>query len=82
MSNAESAKIGFESAIARLEIIVKELERGELPLDQALALFQEGTSLVGQCSLLLDEAELTVSRLIRGASGEPIEKEFDGNGTV
>ena len=67
----------FEASMSRLEEIVKTMERGEIPLEQALSLFQEGTALVGQCSKLLDEAELTVTKLTKGASGEPIETELD-----
>ncbi len=67
----------FEASISRLEEIVKTMERGEIPLEQALGLFQEGTALVGQCSKLLDEAELTVTKLTKGVSGEPVETELD-----
>ena len=67
----------FEGSIARLEEIVKTMERGEVPLEQALALFKEGTELAGRCSKLLDEAELTVTKLTRGPGGEPVETEFE-----
>ena len=61
----------------RLEQIVTQLERGEAPLDESLALFEEGTGLVRTCSGLLDQAELKVARLVKGADGAPQEVPFE-----
>ena len=47
----------FEECLQRLEAIVKELERGDLPLEQSLKLFEEGIALSGACRKELDEAE-------------------------
>ena len=47
----------FEECLARLEKIVNELEKGELPLEKALALFEEGVQLSGSCRKELEEAE-------------------------
>ncbi len=66
----------FEQSLARLEEIVKQMERGDVPLEQALSLFEEGTGLVGSCTKLLDEAELKVVQLTKGADGTPQETEF------
>ena len=74
----EQPSVNFEQAMNRLEEIVRQLERGEAPLDQALALFEEGTGLVKTCNGLLDEAELKVVRLMKGQDGEPVETEFVG----
>ncbi len=71
-------KLSFEEAMARLEEIVTAMERGEAPLEQSLALFTEGTTLLKQCTALLDKAEQQVTKLTRGADGEPVEKPFDG----
>ena len=57
-------------------VVRKLLERGEVPLEQALALFQEGTSLVGTCTKLLDEAEQQVLKLSKGPDGAPREEAF------
>ena len=73
----EQPSINFEQAMNRLEEIVRQLERGEAPLDQALALFEEGTGLVKTCNGLLDEAELKVVRLVKGADGTPEEVAFE-----
>ena len=66
----------FEQSLARLEQIVRQMERGDVPLEQALALFEEGTGLVSSCTKLLDEAELKVVQLTKGADGTPQETEF------
>ena len=50
----------FEEAMQRLEQIVRTMERGEVPLEESLKLFQEGTALVQSCGKLLDQAELQV----------------------
>ena len=63
----------FEASVARLDEIVKQMEQGNVPLEEALKLFQEGTALVKSCSKLLDEAELTVVKLMKGADGTPEE---------
>ena len=72
----------FESAMARLDTIVKSLEKGDVALSDALNLFREGTGLVQQCSTMLDEAELQVVKLMKGADGAPVEVEFTDEGTV
>ena len=66
----------FEQSIARLDEIVKLMERGSVPLEQALQLFQEGTALVKSCNSMLDKAELEVVRLMKSADGTPAETEF------
>ena len=68
----------FEQSLARLEEIVKQMERGDVPLEQALSLFEEGTGLVGSCTKLLDEAELKVVQLMKGSDGAPVETDFSG----
>ena len=69
----------FERSMARLEEIVSHLERGDVPLELSLSLFEEGTALVSRCNKLLDEAELKVLKLSKGPNGEPVESEFDEN---
>ncbi len=71
-------KLSFEEAMARLEEIVTAMEQGEAPLEQSLALFTEGTTLLKQCTALLDKAEQQVTKLTRGADGQPVEAPFEG----
>lgn len=67
----------FEENMHRLEQIVRAMERGDVPLEQSLRLFQEGTELVRSCGKLLDEAELQVKKVMTDASGNPVEEKFD-----
>ena len=66
----------FEAAMKRLEEIVRTMERGELPLEESLKLFEEGTALVRGCAKQLDEAEMKIVKLMKGPDGEPVEQEF------
>jgi len=67
----------FEMAMARLEEIVKLLERGDAPLDTSLKLFEEGTMLIRRCGEYLDKAEQKVVKLMKSETGEPIELPFE-----
>jgi len=70
--------ITFEQSLMRLESIVKELESGDVSLDESLALFEEGVKLSGVCSNLLKNAKQKVDILIESADG--IKKEtFSSN---
>jgi exodeoxyribonuclease VII small subunit len=55
----------FEECLQRLEKIVDELEKGEVPLEKALSLFEEGMQLSGSCRKELDDAEGKVEVLLR-----------------
>lgn len=77
---AEKKQLTFEQAMARLEEIVKQLEQGDAPLEDALALFEEGTKLMKQCSTKLDRAEQKVTKLLAGPDGAPVEQPFDVEG--
>ena len=66
----------FEQNMQRLEQIVRAMERGDVPLEESLKLFQEGTALVEKCGKLLDEAELQVKKIVTAADGSPTEEDF------
>lgn len=66
----------FEENMQRLEQIVRAMERGDVPLEESLKLFKEGTSLVETCGKLLNEAELQVKKIVPLADGTPSEEEF------
>ena len=66
----------FEASMARLEQIVRAMERGDVALEESLKLFQEGTELVRNCQKLLDEAQLQVKKIMTAADGRPVEEEF------
>ena len=67
----------FEKSLERLDIIVRQLEKGDAPLDDLLALFEEGTSLVRSCQKMLSDAEQKVVKLRKADNGEPEELPFD-----
>ena len=66
----------FEQNMARLEQIVRAMERGDVALEESLKLFQEGTDLVRQCGKLLDDAELQVKKIMTAPDGSPVEEAF------
>ncbi len=65
----EAQKQTFEASLAALESIVRELERGELPLEKSLELFEQGVRLSRECQERLNEAERRIEVLLRGGDG-------------
>ncbi len=63
------AAVKFEQAMARLEAIVTELEKGDLPLDDSLRIFEEGIRLSKTCLKMLEEAERKVEILVQEKDG-------------
>ena len=63
----------FETSMTRLEEIVKKMERGDVPLEEALRLFEEGTGLIKKCSAALDQAEQKVEMLVKTPEGPETE---------
>lgn len=59
----------FEESLAALEERVDALSRGDLPLDRALAVFEEGLALYRRCHAMLAEAEQRVTKLVAAAEG-------------
>ena len=70
----------FESALARLEKIVRGREEGKLTLEDSLAAFEEGVSLVKFCTGKLDAAEQKVKILLEGENGQLEARDFDPKG--
>ncbi len=70
-------KLSFEQSLARLDEIVRHLEKGDLPLKDSLSLFEEGTSLIKNCGTMLDEAEQQVVKLKKGDDRQPVELPFE-----
>ena len=75
MKNTDNTS--FEVAEARIDEIVRLLEKGDAPLDKSLELFEEGARLIKLCGKMLDKAEQTVVRLTKGEDGELQESLFD-----
>lgn len=68
---------GFEEALRELEDIVNRLERGDLPLEEALRLFEEGVKLSRYCHRKLDEAQKKVEVLLKDDRGEMVPQPFE-----
>jgi exodeoxyribonuclease VII small subunit len=66
----------FENALARLESIVEKLEKGELALEEALKLFEEGVTISQFCNTKLDEAERKVEILLQNKEGQLSEESY------
>lgn len=75
---AAKKKLDFEASMNRLEEIVSQLERGDAPLEQAMAIFEEGAKLLRECTAQLDSAEQKVVLLTAGENGQPVEQPFSG----
>lgn len=64
-SKDKPAEAAFEDSLSRLEVIVRDMESGRLSLDQMLAHFEEGMTLVKSCGAKLDQVEKKIEQLIR-----------------
>jgi exodeoxyribonuclease VII small subunit len=71
MSDKPIAEMTFEEAMAALEQVVSALEKGEVPLEQSIALYERGVALRAQCAGKLTAAEEKVE-LIRAAEGRAV----------
>lgn len=62
-------KLTFEEALAELEIIVRQLEAGEVELEKSIAIYERGAALKAHCESRLKSAELKVEQIVQGANG-------------
>jgi exodeoxyribonuclease VII small subunit len=76
MEEKEIADLTFEQAFQQLEKVVEQLEKGELSLEQSLALFEKGMLLAKLCERKLDEAEQKVSQLVGVSEAGPVLRPF------
>jgi exodeoxyribonuclease VII small subunit len=65
MANVKAPPVGFEESLSKLESIVSHLESGDLPLERALEIFEDGVGLARLCQSHLAEAERKVEMLLR-----------------
>jgi exodeoxyribonuclease VII small subunit len=68
MPEERTASLNFETSLEELERIVKELEKGDLPLERSLELFESGMRLSTECKRLLEDAESRVELLTKRGS--------------
>jgi exodeoxyribonuclease VII small subunit len=67
----------YEEAFAELQDVVSDLETGELPLEESLALFERGQALSKHCNTLLENAELKLKELVPDGEGGFSETDMD-----
>ncbi|MDT4895465.1 MAG: exodeoxyribonuclease small subunit [Acidobacteriota bacterium] len=67
----------FETQLGALEKVVRDLERGDLPLEESLKLFEEGVRLSRECQERLNQAERRIEVLLRDGEGRPVLSAFD-----
>lgn len=80
MSKAKAVdKLNYEQAFRELETVVERLGTGDLPLEEALALFEKGQALATRCSELLEQAELKLRQLVPDESGGYVEIDLEGD---
>lgn len=63
--------MSFEQALSALETIVQQLERGDVPLDDSIALYERGEKLRAACQKRLDAAQAKIEKIVAGADGTP-----------
>jgi exodeoxyribonuclease VII small subunit len=67
--DADLATLTFDAALGQLQDVVARLERGGLPLEESITLYERGVALHDRCARLLSDAELRVQRLVEQAGG-------------
>lgn len=68
---SDVAAMSFEEALRELEQVVGKLERGEVPLDESISLYERGAALKKRCEAKLKEAEEKVAKLTLDGDGNP-----------
>jgi exodeoxyribonuclease VII small subunit len=63
--------LSFEKALAELEQIVARLEKGDVPLEDSIALYERGEALKKRCEQVLKSAEARVEKIVLGSDGKP-----------
>ena len=71
MSDTAVADLSFENAMKELEVVVGQLESGDVPLDQSIKLYERGADLKEHCQKKLAEAEEKVAKITLSADGQP-----------
>jgi len=69
--NADVKTLSFEKALAELEQIVQKLERGDVPLEESVTIYERGEALKRRCEELLRQAEARVEKITLDAAGKP-----------
>lgn len=68
---ADIENMSFEQALAALEQVVRQLESGDVPLDESIALYERGEKLRAACQKRLDAAQARIEKIVTDAGGRP-----------
>ncbi|MEP5762476.1 MAG: exodeoxyribonuclease VII small subunit [Litoreibacter sp.] len=70
MNEIPVSEMSFEQSLSELELVVSKLERGDVPLEDSIALYQRGAELKSRCETKLKDAEEKVAKITLGADGQ------------
>jgi exodeoxyribonuclease VII small subunit len=77
--HTDISQMSFEQALSALEQIVQQLERGDVPLDESITLYERGEQLRAACQKRLDAAQARIEKIVTGADGKASgTTDFDG----
>lgn len=74
MEQMEEKNVAFEEALGKVEAIVREMENGQLPLEQSVARFEEGMQWIAYCQKKLDGYEQSIAKVLEDGSVKPLEE--------
>ena len=79
MASASSPveKMAFESALAELETIVKDLESGKVSLEESITAYERGMALKSHCEAKLRDAQMKIEKIVIGANGSVTTEKFE-----
>ena len=77
MAENDVSALSFEDALSELEAIVKDLERGDAPLEKSIEIYERGAALKAHCDAKLKAAQLKVDKIMLEPNGEPDIAPFD-----
>ena len=74
---SDIAGMSVEQALQQLETIVQQLEKGQVPLEESIAIYERGTALKAHCESKLRDAEARIEKIVIGPGGAPSTAPFD-----
>lgn len=70
-------KMAFESALAELETIVKDLESGKVSLEESITAYERGMALKSHCEAKLRDAQMKIEKIVVGSNGSLTTQKFE-----
>lgn len=76
-TDKDVAKMSFEEAMKALEGIVDTLDRGDVPLEESISIYERGAALQRHCEAMLKQAEMRVQKIVQGPDGTVTAEDAD-----